>query len=124
MLYVGTDIIEIKRIRQVVKRHPQFWDRILTPLEKEYCRQKGDGIASLAGRFAAKEAVLKCTGRGLSRLSFRDLEILPDSLGCPQVYFSEKIKDILAERQISSIQISISHCHDYAMAVAIGEGEN
>ena len=75
MLYVGTDIIEIGRIRKVVERHPQFWDRILTVAEKEYCQAQGNPIQSLAGRFAAKEAVLKCLGLGLFRLSWHDLQM-------------------------------------------------
>lgn len=122
MLYVGTDIIEIERVKQVVERHPAFWDRVLTPQEKEYCQEQSNSIQSLAGRFAAKEAVLKCLGLGLFRLSWQDLEIRSDHLGCPRVSFNASLKKILAEKKITVISLSISHCRSYAMAVAVGKG--
>ncbi len=123
MLYVGTDIIEIKRIKQLAERYPQFWERILTSAEKEYCLSRGNPWESLAGRFAAKEAILKCLGLGLFRLSWHDLIIESDSLGCPRVKFSQALQKILTAKGITEIKISISHCHDYALAVAIGKGD-
>ncbi|MDD2212397.1 MAG: holo-ACP synthase [Clostridia bacterium] len=122
MLYVGTDIVEIERIRKAAERHPAFWDRVLTPWEKEYCQGQGNPWQSLAGRFAAKEAVLKCLGLGLFRLSWHDVEIRADHLGCPVVNFKASLKKILAEKKITALSLSISHCRSYAMAVAVGEG--
>lgn len=121
MLYVGTDIIEIERLRKAVKRHPALWDRILTPREKAYCLEKGNPVQSLAGRFAAKEAVLKCLGLGLSNLSWQDLEILPDQWNCPQVSFQPPLEKILSEKNIAGISLSISHSRCCAIAVAVGE---
>lgn len=122
MIYVGTDIIEIERIRKVVERHPAFWDKVLTPQEKSYCFAQGNPIQSLAGRFTAKEAVLKCLGLGLFRLSWHDLEISTDSLGCPMVELKDSLAQIMARKNITAISLSISHCRSYAMAVAVGEG--
>jgi holo-[acyl-carrier protein] synthase len=122
VLYVGTDIVEIERIGKAVERHPAFWDRILTTQEKEYCQAQGNPIQSLAGRFAAKEAVLKCLGLGLFRLSWHDLEIKSDHLGCPVVNFKASLEKVLAEKRIATVSLSISHCRSYAMAVAIGKG--
>lgn len=121
MLYVGTDIIEIERIRKAVQRHPAFWDRILTPREKVYCQKKGNPVQTLAGRFAAKEAVWKCLGLGLRNFSWRDLEILPDQWGCPQVSFKLPLEKILREKNIAAISLSISHSRCCAIAVAVGE---
>lgn len=121
MLYVGTDIIEIERIGQVLQRHPQFWERILTKKEKEYCLAQGNPLQSLAGRFAAKEAVLKCLGLGLFRLSWHDLEIGTDSRGCPQVKLGDSLQGILQEKGINTVCLSISHCRAYALAVAVGK---
>lgn len=121
-MFIGTDIVEITRIRKATERSPRFWSRILTPGEEAYCRRKKDGIPSLAGRFAAKEAILKCLGLGLSQLSWHDMEILPGENGCPQVSCSAVLQKVMAARGVNEIKVSISHSRDYAMAVAIGEG--
>jgi holo-[acyl-carrier protein] synthase len=118
---VGTDIIEIDRIRRAAVSRPAFWDRILTPEEKRYCRSKADGAASLAGRFAAKEAVMKALGAGLTEFSFRDIEIINDTSGAPFLRLTQKVLDRMERAGIGGIALSISHSRDYAMAVAIGE---
>lgn len=118
---VGADIIEIERVRAALARHPAFDVRILSAREMEYYREKADPLPFLAGRFAAKEAVLKCLGVGLSKVSWHDFEIIPDELGAPRVNCGPPIQKIMRDKGISSIKISISHSRDYAMAVAIGE---
>lgn len=122
MIYVGTDIVEIGRIEKAVKRRPAFWQRILTEREIDYCQSKKNSIQSLAGRFAAKEAVLKCLGIGLSGVSWHDMEIVPDEKGAPQVMFTPVMMNMLAKQKIQYIKISISHSQAYAMSVAVGEG--
>lgn len=122
MLFIGTDIVEIKRIKKIVERRPSFWQRILTKSELEYCNSKKDSVSSLAGRFAVKEAILKCIGIGLSGVSWHDMEVVPDERGAPQVVFTSHMNNVLKERDIQYIKISISHSNDYAVAVAIGEG--
>jgi len=122
MIFVGTDIVEIERIRKAAERHPAFWDRVLTPQEKNYCLTQGNPMQSLAGRFAAKEAVLKCLGLGLFRLSWHDVEVCSDSLGCPEITLNSSLEQVLTEKKIKAISLSISHCQSYAMAVAVGEG--
>lgn len=121
MVRVGSDIIEIQRIRETVRRRPGFWDRVLTPWEKAYCFGKKDPVPSLAGRFAAKEAILKCIGIGLRGISWHDLEIKSGDQGAPRVCFSPRAKSILASQGLERIEISISHSRDYALAVAVGE---
>lgn len=115
---VGNDIIEVARIRNVLTRHPQrFLDRVFTITEQTYCLRKKDPVLHLAARFAAKEAVVKSVGTGFTQgLSWLDIEIVNNSNGKPIVNFSPFAKKLFAN---TKIELSISHCHKYATAVAI-----
>lgn len=110
---VGTDIIEVDRIRENIERHPRFCERILTAAERVICANGGDPAQRVAGRFAAKEAVAKALGRSLS---WQDVEILSDEHGCPVVRLIGKALEIADGRRV---MVSISHCHSHAVAYAI-----
>src|SRR3970040_856919 len=81
----GLDLVECDRIAQVYENHGErFLDRILTPSEQEQARKYKDAIPFIAGRFAAKEAILKMIGTGWrGGIAWTDMEVLPDSLGRP-----------------------------------------
>lgn len=114
---IGNDIIEISRIRASILRHKQhFLDRVFTSREQEYCLRHKDAAPYFAGRFAAKEAVVKALGTGFrDGISLTDIEILNNSQGKPQVTLSAS----LALRfGFPNVLISISHCREYATAVA------
>jgi holo-[acyl-carrier protein] synthase len=113
---IGVDIVEIARIRAIYDRFGEvFMRRILTEAEIGQCLSKPDPVASLAGRFAAKEAVSKALGTGISRgLTWHSIEVLNDEAGKPLVRVS--CKD--APRRIS---ISISHDRHSAIAMALVE---
>ena len=115
---VGTDIIEIERIREAIARHGErFLDRLFTPQEQAYCLRYKDSTPRFAGRFAAKEAVLKAFGTGLSQeMNWKEIEILNDKQGKPEVHLSTRLQGVLA---IDHIFLSISHCDTYATATAI-----
>ncbi|WP_251555306.1 holo-ACP synthase [Neobacillus muris] len=113
---IGTDIIEISRIKRLLQKQPKFADRVLTPNEK----QKFAGLTPnrqaefLAGRFAAKEAYSKAAGTGIGKeLSFLDIEIVNDSYGKPFFVKPEGLT-----------HLSISHSRDYAVAHVIIERED
>lgn len=114
---VGTDIIEIQRIKEAIERHGErFLDRLFTPKEQEYCKRYKDATPHFAGRFAAKEAVLKALGTGLNpEITWQDIEILNDHQGKPEVHISAN----LGQRFLAHIFLSISHCEMYATAMAI-----
>ena len=114
---LGSDIIEIERIRQSIERHgPHFLNRLFTLREQEYCSQFKDPTPHFAGRFAAKEAIAKALGTGFgAEVSWQDLEILNDEKGKPCVYLSERL---VASFDSPRFLISISHCQSYALAVA------
>ncbi len=114
---LGTDIIEIERIRASIERHgPAFLNRLFTQKEQDYCNKYQDPAPHYAGRFAAKEAIAKALGTGFGEdLGWHDLEIANDERGKPVVECSEKVK------ARGKILLSISHCMNYAMATALLE---
>ncbi len=114
---VGTDIIEIERFEKTLKRSPKITEKLFSPKENSYCLSKGKNKAlHLAGRFAAKEAIVKALGEGFGReISFLDLEILNNKKGQPEVFLSEKLKKRFPKIKVL---ISISHSKTAAIAVA------
>jgi holo-[acyl-carrier protein] synthase len=118
---IGIDIVEIERVEGAMrKRRGQFLDRLFTISEQEYCLSKANASMYLAGRFAAKEAVLKVLGTGLRNVKWVDIEIMKDALGKPHVRLSGKAANLAAEIGIDHILLSISHSRKYAVAQAIG----
>ena len=122
ILGVGTDIIEIERISKAVTSE-HFLQRVYTAAEREYALQRGkQADASLAARFAAKEAVLKAFGTGLRQGTLLDIEVVNDELGCPHVRLSGYYEKLAAERGVQAIHLSLSHARQYATAVCVMEG--
>lgn len=114
---IGTDIIEIHRIRESLQRHSHFVNKIFTPDEQGYCLKYKDPVPYFAGRFAAKEAVSKALGMGFKRgFSWKDVEIVHNEEGKPLVMLSLKGQELFGNPEIL---ISISHCREYATATAI-----
>lgn len=114
----GIDIIEIERIRKAVERHPNFLNKHFTEVENHYFISKKNP-QSIAGYFAAKEAISKALGTGFRFFAFRDIEIQKDAFNKPCVHLYGKAKKIAEEKSITNILISISHCKEYATANAI-----
>ena len=116
MAEVGVDIVEIARIRSSYERFGQtFMKKILTDAEMALCLSKPDPVASLAGRFAAKEAVSKALGTGISKgLFWHNIEVLNDEAGKPFV-------TIHSPSFTGKVSISISHDHHSAVAMALFE---
>jgi len=119
---IGTDIVEIERIRGMLDRHgDSFLQRCFTPAEIEFARKYKDPAVRFAGRWAAKEAVVKVLGTGFVRgITFHDVEVLPLHTGQPSIELSGQAAERAAQQQIETILISISHAQLYATATAIG----
>jgi holo-[acyl-carrier protein] synthase len=119
---IGTDIVETLRIAQMIDRHGElFIQRVYTPLEIEYCGSRKEATQHYAGRWAAKEAVLKALGTGWRRgISWRDIEVINDLGGRPTVQLSNGALAAMRQAGIGEILISISHCRAFATACAIG----
>ena len=118
---VGTDLIEVQRVAQAMERHPEgFSKRVFTEAENAYCAQKKSAFVHFAGRFAAKEAVLKALGVGLrGGIRWTDVEITNDVHGKPMVKLSGKALEIAKEKNMLQLEISITHCKEFANAVAV-----
>lgn len=122
---LGVDIIEISRVRNAVTRNPRILERLFTQKELDDFRMRGSRMETLAGKFAAKEAVVKALGTGLRGFPWTDLEILPDELGKPSCIFIRKAADAIVTLNIASVQISIAHNRTMAIANAMAlRGEN
>ncbi|MGE5630394.1 MAG: holo-ACP synthase [Caulobacteraceae bacterium] len=118
---IGTDIIEIKRVKKAIARNPKFIERIFTEQEIEYYRKRNMNAEHIAAGFSAKEAVLKALGTGLNRFKWKDIEILRCSIGKPVVHLNGGIKDFVEENSIGIIHVTISHSKDFATATAVAE---
>ena len=118
----GLDLVECARIAKVFKNHGvRFLDRVLTPAEQERAKQYKAPIPFIAGRFAAKEAILKMIGTGWrGGIAWTDMEVLPDSLGRPVVTLTGETTRLAAQLGIQRILLSITHTEQLAAASAIG----
>ena len=121
---IGVDAVEIDRIRGARERHGEaFARRVLSEPELETYRRSATPDLFLAGRFAAKEAVMKVLGTGWARgVTFRDIEILKDSEGAPIVDLSGVAATRARALGIRRVLVSITHTRDLAVATGIGEG--
>ncbi len=121
----GIDLVENDRIEKIWQDHPEkFLNRVLTAVESQYCTSKRNPVPHMAGRFAAKEAILKVMGTGWKgQISWTDIEITNDEGGQPRVVLSGHTRKIADDLGISRILLSITHTDRYAAASAIGISE-
>lgn len=117
----GIDVIEIARIDHAVNRWgDRFLHRVYTDAEIAHCRGRAQ---SLAGRFAAKEAVSKALGVGIRVLRWRDIEVLPDQRGKPHVHLYGKAAEVAAAQELAHFDVSITHSTSDAIVVVVAWGE-
>lgn len=115
---IGNDIVQIERVATLLEKHGErFLQRLFTEKEQQYCLAHRFPSARLAGRFSAKEAVAKAMGTGFGKdVSWLDIEILNDAQGKPTVFFSPRLVEKMGSMHCL---LSISHCREYATAVAL-----
>lgn len=120
----GIDIVETARIAKLIEEHgDHFLNRVFTPAEQKYCNtSKKRSMEHYAGRFAAKEAVLKVLGTGWrGQIAWTDIEIIKDPSGQPRVLLTGECARLAGEKGITRWHLSISHIETHATASAIGE---
>ncbi|RUA03281.1 MAG: holo-[acyl-carrier-protein] synthase, partial [Candidatus Poseidoniales archaeon] len=118
VLGIGTDIIECLRIAKMIDRHGElFVNRVFTEHEIDYCSVRKAATQHYAGRWAAKEAVLKALGTGwVKGISWRDIEVRNQPSGQPVIALRGGARDVIEENGIQQMLISISHCRSHATA--------
>jgi holo-[acyl-carrier protein] synthase len=117
-VHVGTDLIEIERIRRALGRYASFRERCFTEAERTYCDSRPNPAQSYAGRFAGKEAVGKALGFGVARaFAWREVEIVGRPK--PSVHLSGRLAERAAALGIDSVDLSMTHSRELAQAVAV-----
>lgn len=120
-LATGIDLLEIDRMHDAIAEHGErFLNRVFTARELDASVRK---VESLAGRFAAKEAVAKALGCGIGDVSWKEIEILRTDSGAPQLVLHGAATQMAAEQGLTNWSLSLSHskCHAIAMVVAMGK---
>lgn len=124
---IGVDIIEIERVRQAIQNNKNFLSKLFTEKEIDYFISRNMNSEVIAGNFAAKEAVSKALGTGIRGFSFKDIEILRNELGKPEVILHSGAKSIgnklIGNNNSLRIHLSISHNNSSAIAYSVLEGE-
>ena len=124
ILGIGTDLMEIERIRQSIARFgDRFLARVFTPNEIGYCQQKKNAAESFAARFAAKEAGAKALGTGISHgIGWLEVEVVREPSGKPSLHLSGRAAGRARSLGVTSISLSLTHSRDTSLAVVVMEG--
>jgi holo-[acyl-carrier protein] synthase len=117
---IGVDIVEIDRIERILERTPSFARRVFTEEEISYCERTRRPAEHYAGRFAAREAVLKALGTGFSGgIGLKDVWVTRDASGAPQAVLEGRAKEVAEERGVREIALSLSSTRDVVVANAV-----
>jgi holo-[acyl-carrier protein] synthase len=121
---LGIDVIEIERIRNLVNKYGDaFLNRCFDKREIEYCNSKANRYQHYAGKFTVKEAVFKALKMHWTEgFKWKDITIINNNYGVPEACLSGLLKERADELEITTVHISVSHCHQYAVAVALLTG--
>ena len=128
IISVGVDLAEVERIRKALEDPrigTRFRDRVFTPKEIQYCEKKRRGrYESYAGRFAAKEAVMKALGRGWgAKVTWLDIEVARAPSGKPEIVLHDKTALLAEELGIRRWALSITHTAEHGLAYVVAQDE-
>ncbi len=122
ILGIGIDVIQVERIRRWASI-PGLYERYFHPQELETARKNGqNAVLSLAARFAAKEAFGKALGTGLYGIQLRDINVVNDPHGKPELLLEGKALEIFRQLGGKKVHVSLTHEEDYALAMVVLEG--
>ena len=118
---IGTDLTEVARIAKSIE-NINFKEKVFSKAEVQYCEKKVNANESFAARFAAKEAFFKALGTGWrGGIAFNEVEVINDELGKPCIHLLGKTAEIIEQKNIKSIHVSLSHTAEMAIATIILE---
>ena len=128
IISAGVDLVEVERIRRALEDSRigrRFRDRVFTAKEIQYCERKQRGkYESYAGRFAAKEAVMKALGRGWgSQVRWLDIEVARARSGKPDIVLHDKTAELAEQLGIRRWAVSITHTKEHGLAYVVAEGD-
>ncbi len=117
----GIDLVDFPRIEEMVNRHGErFLNRVFTETEQAYAESNKNSTEKLAGRFAAKEAILKLVGTGWrGKIAWTDIEVINNLAGQPEVTLRGEVKKIADQLGINHVSVSITHTANFAIASAV-----
>lgn len=119
-LRVGVDVVGVERMARLVDENEGIADTIFTAAEQDYCRGKRRSAEHMAGRFAAKEAVLKAFGTGIGkRMRWTDVEIVHGTGGRPRVRLHGEVAAWVARRGLADLDVTLAHSAGIAVAHAL-----
>jgi holo-[acyl-carrier protein] synthase len=120
---VGTDLVDVDRVRGALERQPGLRTRLFTEHEWDYAARHRDPFPHLAARFAAKEAVMKALGRGMGAMGFAEIEVTRDEHGAPSVVLHGAAAAVAEAAGVRRWHVSLTHTDALAQAVAVAVGE-
>jgi holo-[acyl-carrier protein] synthase len=126
-LRVGVDVVGVERMARLVDENEGIVDTIFTVAEQDYCRGKRRSAEHMAGRFAAKEAVLKAFGTGIGkRMRWTDVEIVRGSSGRPRVRLHGEVAAWVERRGLADLDVTLAHSAGIAVAhaLAVWDGDD
>lgn len=121
MIGIGVDAVGIERFRRSLERTPSMRERIFTDAELAYVAPKVDQAASLAARFAAREATMKALGLGLGAFGFHDVSVAVAGSGAPSLVVVGQAAVLASRAGVTRWHVSLTHDHDLAIAYVVAE---
>jgi holo-[acyl-carrier protein] synthase len=120
-LRTGVDLIELERVKATIERYgKRFLERIFTPRE---LAEVGENVASLAVRFAAKEATAKALGTGIGDVGWQEIEILRGAARQPNLYLHGRASDLADSLDLETWSLSLTHNQSHAIALVVAIGD-
>ena len=118
---IGSEVVECLRVAKMIERHgEQFINRVYTTAEIRYCNSRKQATQHFAGRWAAKEAVVRALGvRNRRGFDWRDVEIRRNKSGRLTAAFRGAARDLIEQWNVGDIHLTIAHCRSVAMATAL-----